>query len=193
LSSGLFYNVNRWYEPSSSRYLQPDPLGSSEGEHDALDAGDPNGFTAMEYSYVNNNPLGDDDPLGLSRIKDCRIVASRIKGILIHAVKHYNENKSANEPCKQLAGELLAFQRNNCGVYFPVLDRLAEEFFDKFCKGPPPFCSPRPQDKPWYEKLNDNLNRMLQPLCDACPSCCTIGKGPVIPGPLPLPFPVFVP
>src|SRR6202007_1185834 len=52
LSSGLFYSLNRWYEPSTGRYLQADPLGSLGGDDLSLDAGDPQGFSAMAYSYV---------------------------------------------------------------------------------------------------------------------------------------------
>jgi RHS repeat-associated protein len=192
VASNLYYNLNRWYEPSTGRYLQPDPLGSVGGDDRSLDAGDPQGFSAMAYSYVAGNPLGDEDPLGLSRIKDCRAVASRIKGILTHAIKHYDRGKNAKPICEQLASELPTFRRNNCSVYFQVLGRLAEEFADKFCKGPPPYCSPRPQDKPWYQNLNDNLNRMFQAICDSCPSCCKI-RNPAIPGPAPWlpPIPVF--
>jgi RHS repeat-associated protein len=54
LASGLYYNVNRWYEPGTGRYTRPDPLRFREG-------------TAPEhryYAYTTSNPLFYTDPLG---------------------------------------------------------------------------------------------------------------------------------
>jgi RHS repeat-associated protein len=190
LSSGLYYNVNRWYDWGIGRYLQPDPSDSSDGNALSLDVGDPQSFTAIAYTYVGGNPLGYEDPVGLSRIKACRQVASNIKGILGHAVKHYDNEKPAKPICEQLASQLPKFRNNNCSVYFPVLGHLAEGFFDLFCKRPPPMC-PNQQDKPWYENLKNNLNRLFDDICYNCPSCCKI-KNPILPGPVPVPpIPVF--
>lgn len=49
--TGFHYNYHRYYEPSIGRYLRPDPIG--------LDGG------VNLYVYVENNPLGSIDPLGL--------------------------------------------------------------------------------------------------------------------------------
>lgn len=49
--TGLHYNRHRYYDPSTSRYLTPDPLGTPDGP-------DP-------YAYVRNNPLKYIDPSGL--------------------------------------------------------------------------------------------------------------------------------
>lgn len=49
--SGLHYNDHRYYDPDAGRYISPDPLGLNGG----LNA----------YAYVDNNPLGFSDPLGL--------------------------------------------------------------------------------------------------------------------------------
>ncbi len=49
--TGLHYNDHRYYDPEKGRYLSPDPLGLQGG----LNA----------YAYVQNNPLGFSDPLGL--------------------------------------------------------------------------------------------------------------------------------
>jgi RHS repeat-associated protein len=53
--SGLYYNDFRYYDPTTGRYLSPDPLGRLA---EAL--GSPNA-----YAYVNNNPLSYIDPWGL--------------------------------------------------------------------------------------------------------------------------------
>ncbi len=47
--TGLYYNLNRYYDPKIGRYLQPDPAG------DGLNP----------YTYVGGNPVNAIDPLGL--------------------------------------------------------------------------------------------------------------------------------
>ena len=54
LESGLYYNWHRHYDPTTGRYVQPDPLGMPDG---------PNRF-----AYVNNSPLMYVDPKGLAEI-----------------------------------------------------------------------------------------------------------------------------
>lgn len=49
--TGLYYNRNRYYEPTSGRFISRDPLGYP----DSLNA----------YAYVRNNPANRVDPLGL--------------------------------------------------------------------------------------------------------------------------------
>lgn len=50
--TGLYYNVHRYYAPSTGRYLQPDPLGILGGLN--------------VYAYVDSDPLVMSDPLGLA-------------------------------------------------------------------------------------------------------------------------------
>ncbi len=49
--SGLFYNLNRYYDPTTGRYITPDPVGLMGGLN--------------PYVYVGGNPVGWVDPLGL--------------------------------------------------------------------------------------------------------------------------------
>jgi RHS repeat-associated protein len=51
--TGLYYNLNRYYDPAIGRYLRTDPYG--EGLN--------------LYAYVFNNPVGLIDPLGLCAVK----------------------------------------------------------------------------------------------------------------------------
>jgi RHS repeat-associated protein len=51
--TGLYYNLNRYYDPKIGRYLQPDPAG------DGLNP----------YAYVGGNPVNAIDPLGLCALR----------------------------------------------------------------------------------------------------------------------------
>ena len=53
VETGLSYNYNRDYDPSSGRYVESDPIG--------LDGG---GYST--YAYADANPLYETDPLGLA-------------------------------------------------------------------------------------------------------------------------------
>jgi RHS repeat-associated protein len=50
--TGLFYNWNRYYDPSTGRYGRSDPLGLTAGIN--------------TYGYVNGNPMVSEDFFGLS-------------------------------------------------------------------------------------------------------------------------------
>jgi len=66
--TGLYYNLNRYYDPATGRYLRTDPYG------DGLNL----------YAYVFNNPLNWIDPLGLCKVKE---IGSGIKKAVVEGAK----------------------------------------------------------------------------------------------------------
>ncbi len=54
--TGLHYNMHRYYDPETGRYLTPDPIGLAGGIN--------------PFVYANNNPINLIDPLGLY----CKII-----------------------------------------------------------------------------------------------------------------------
>ena len=49
--TGLYYNRNRYYNPSTGRFISPDPIGYGDGMN--------------MYAYVKNDPMNGVDPMGL--------------------------------------------------------------------------------------------------------------------------------
>jgi len=56
--TGLHYNYNRYYDPSTGRYLRVDPVGIEKGRNHL-------------YVYAQSNPINRIDPFGLASIKEC--------------------------------------------------------------------------------------------------------------------------
>jgi RHS repeat-associated protein len=66
--TGLNYNVNRTYDPSTGRYIESDPLGLLAGP--------------STYTYVGSNPLRHKDRLGLQEADEDENDADQLRDIL---------------------------------------------------------------------------------------------------------------
>ena len=56
--TGLYYNMNRYYNPATGRYMEPDPLLRNPAIINSA-------AIINDYAYVENNPLRWTDPKGL--------------------------------------------------------------------------------------------------------------------------------
>ncbi len=82
--TGLYYMKMRYYDPKTGRFLQPDPIGYSDG------------FNL--YQFGNNNPNSFSDPLGLEGLT---LYGSVTKGIgippsFLHAMQSTTGDTEAN-------------------------------------------------------------------------------------------------
>jgi RHS repeat-associated protein len=59
ITTGLQYNRNRWYDPALGRWTSEDPIGFNGGDYNV-------------GRYVGNEPLGWNDPFGLSTWSDIK-------------------------------------------------------------------------------------------------------------------------
>ncbi len=71
----MYYNLYRWYESATGRYTGPDPLLRLQLERGNRVAEQPE-ISLLEagihpYTYVDNRPSTESDPLGLGRLVDC--------------------------------------------------------------------------------------------------------------------------
>ena len=71
--TGLYYNRNRYYNPSTGRFISPDPIGYGDGMN--------------MYAYVGNDPMNATDPMGLFANDDDDVMEEIIvKGKLIKRI-----------------------------------------------------------------------------------------------------------
>nr|WP_320194298.1 RHS repeat-associated core domain-containing protein [uncultured Desulfobacter sp.] len=83
VESKLYYNLNRFYDPSIGRFISADPLGVEE--------------EVNPYFYVRNNPLIRIDPLGLKE-KEISIGNRQFEGWWFTGEKEYGKWTDGTPP-----------------------------------------------------------------------------------------------
>lgn len=87
--SDLFQNWNRFYDPATGRYLEPEPLLNT-----------PSATTAV-YAYANSSPLFSTDPTGLFQLKnDCDDWDAAVADARKWARCDCDNLKGADQTCK---------------------------------------------------------------------------------------------
>jgi RHS repeat-associated protein len=114
--SGLHQNWMRDYDPTTGRYLEPDPLGLVDG--------------ASVYGYVSGNPMRRIDPTGLCAWDACigetiavgTIIQMIIEGAVVGAIVYdtaTTEDIPIEDCCAAEREALRKAKKNNAGQCLP--------------------------------------------------------------------------
>ncbi|WP_266169719.1 RHS repeat-associated core domain-containing protein [Dyella subtropica] len=102
LESGQYYNQQRDYDPFTGRYRQSDPIGQRGGRN--------------TYAYVDSDPLGGVDPLGLRKV----ILFGPNDSILLQRAKEYKDDP----------GKCLVYSHGNPSFIYDSRDGTTKKLGD---------------------------------------------------------------
>jgi RHS repeat-associated protein len=108
--SGLHYNLHRYYDPKTGRYLQTDPFG--EGLN--------------LYAYVFNNPTRFIDPLGLCGINPVLASTKYILGLLNQLFNEYQPESALGVILSTLFGTALEIANGIMNTPEALIDQFID-------------------------------------------------------------------
>ncbi|OCG45186.1 hypothetical protein A9G35_06815 [Gilliamella sp. Choc5-1] len=112
--TGLHYNLNRYYDPFTGRYITQDPLGILGGLN--------------SYQYAGSDPINWIDPLGLIKVEN-----NGFEGVAGTGIDIVKTEKLAIQAQQELINEINKFGSKNqaaknatmVGAYDPVTGQIA--------------------------------------------------------------------
>nr|WP_255203446.1 RHS repeat-associated core domain-containing protein [Myxococcus sp. AM011] len=120
IETDLFENWNRFYDPGTGKYLQPEPIMRKPG---FVKAKALQGTGALAYAYANNNAVGFTDPSGLYTVdKECKLGATNDMQIRVKSVAGGISDKCLRD-CVVKRVDSMRFQ-------------CAGDYFQEVCKDP---------------------------------------------------------
>ncbi|MGD9681613.1 MAG: RHS repeat-associated core domain-containing protein [Candidatus Obscuribacterales bacterium] len=106
--TGLYHYKARYYDPTTGRFLQPDPVGYKDGLH--------------LYAYVGNDPLDEADPSGTSKAKPLGIFQDGIDYLAQDRNNGVVRRDSLNYVADKVGGKAVAVMGRQVAV--KVLSRV---------------------------------------------------------------------
>lgn len=158
VESDLHYNWRRYYDPSTGRYIQSDPIGVGDG---------PN-----TYGYVNQNPVNLYDPDGEATVGvavcfiwpigtvGCGLAAVGAAYAIQHGINGTRDalaQRAGEEQCATSSGNNGDDENEECRFLREKIERLRKEIFGKRI----PALETNPSNLPEYigpgERLRDTV------------------------------------
>lgn len=107
--SGLYYNVRRYYDPASGRYLQNDPIGQGGGLN--------------PYVYAGGNPISNIDPNGSLCLSNAEIqaisfgIGTALSGASVGGLPGFGYGLIGGAVAGYIAGSIQSSNPNSSGNF----------------------------------------------------------------------------